>query len=80
MKTYMSDKFVYDKASDTFIAEASELFNFDGKAFYIRSRVTNATRMFLIDRREFTEGADREFVAWHGISPGNGHRVTVFND
>lgn len=80
MHTYLSDKFVYSKDTDTFIGEASELFGFDGRAFYIRSRKTNAVRMFLITEREFTKDADREFVAWHGMSPGNGHRVTIFND
>ena len=80
MRTYSSSHFTYDKETDTFIGEASELVGFDGQAFYIRSRKTNDTRMFLINKCEFSEDADEELVAWRGISPGNGHRVTICND
>jgi hypothetical protein len=78
--TYTSDKFTYTKASDTFVAEASELFNVTGGPFYIKSKQTGQTRLFLLERREFTEDADRDFVAWHYISPGNGHKAIIFND
>lgn len=80
MKTYSSKLFTYLANSDTFVAEASCLHFFDGQSFYIRSERTGDTRLFLVDRREFTNGPDREFVAWHGVSPGNGHKFIVFND
>ena len=67
MHTYWSDNFTYDKETDTFIAEASELFGFDGRAFNIRSRKTNDTRMFLVTDRDFTDDADREFIGWRGL-------------
>jgi hypothetical protein len=80
MKTYSSNQFTYDKESDTFIAEASDLQFFDGTSFHIRSQRTGQVKMFLVTRREFTSGEDREFVAWHGKARDCAHRVTVFND
>jgi hypothetical protein len=79
-KTYSSKQFTYNKETDTFVAEASELRFFDGQAFYIKSAKTGRTRMFLITERQFTEDADQEFVAWKGFCPAGGHRVVVFND
>ena len=79
-KTYDIANFDYNKDSDTFIGEASELFDFDGRAFNIHNQKTGNLRMFLIDRREFSDCPDREFIAWHGYNPSNGHKVVVFND
>ena len=78
--TFTSDKFTYDKSGDIFIGEASELKFFDGRSFYIKSARTGVCKLFLVTGREFSKDADREFVAWHGFCPGEGHRVTIFND
>ena len=78
--TYSSNQFTYDKTGDVFIGEASVLKFFDGCSFYIKSKKTGVCKLFLITDREFTKDADREFVAWHGFSPGSGHRVSVYND
>jgi len=79
--TFRSSQFTYDKENDLFTTTASDLKKmFNGGSFYIRSERTGQTRLFLVTRREFSEGADREFVAWHGFCPAGGHKVVVFND
>lgn len=77
---YSSIKFDYDKQSDCFVADASDLFRMDGRSFYIESVKTKCRRLFLPERREFSQGPDREFVAWHYFSPGQGHRAVIYND
>lgn len=77
--TYEYTQFSYNKATDTFAGEASELRGGGIASFYIRGK-TSEKRLFLFERHETCGTADNELVAWHYISPGNGHRAVVFND
>ena len=74
-----SEQFTYNKSTKTFVAEVSEL-SFRGNlgmGFYIRSKRTGDTRLFLF------EGTDRDgedIAGWRFVCPGEGLRALVIND
>ena len=94
---YNTDQFTFDPKEKQFISEASDLqlelkqiFNDScDEGLELVSRRTGEVSKWYLNKTEYTNGPDRELVAWHLIPtpqsiknhPGlKGYKMVIFND